>query len=137
VGSMPESVAGSTFGVAIYSADVQRLTEFYAGVLGLEVVERDDGYVVLSGGAGEVSIVAVPAPIADTIVVARPPELREEAPIKPVFAVASLATAAADAAALGGGTKPMAAAWEFRGMKRLDGFDPEGNVLQLAEPLTR
>ena len=124
---------GSLSGVAIYACDVARLCDFYVTVLGLTVVERDDGYAVLAGAAGEVSVVAIPKEIAQGIVITAPPQLREETPVKPVFVVADLAVAATRAAAAGGGSKEPSAAWTFRGLRRLDGWDPEGNVIQLAE----
>jgi predicted enzyme related to lactoylglutathione lyase len=61
--------------------------------------------------------------------------LREESAIKPAFFVASLAEVVTLATAHGGSIRPLSTAWEFRGLRRLDGFDPEGNVVQLVEPI--
>jgi len=132
---MCPSVTGDLSGVVFYAGDVDRLARFYAAVLGLAVVDRADGYAVLNGGGGDVSIVAVPPAVAATLRLQEPPEIREETPVKPSFRVPSLAAAAAAALEHGGGTKPLDTAWDFRGLRHLDGFDPEGNVVQLVEPL--
>ncbi len=39
-------------------------------------------------------------------------------------------------ARLGGGLAAPDAAWSWRGQLHLDGWDPEGNVFQLRQPLT-
>ena len=92
-------------------------------------------YVVLTDGVAELSVVAVPPEVAAQLRIDRPPQIREETPFKPVFQVRSLTEAADAASAGGGGTQPWDTAWDFRGYRRLDGFDPEGNVVQLAERL--
>lgn len=58
------------------------------------------------------------------------PRVREETPLKPSFLVDDLGAVVAAAASAGGGTKPVAAAWEWRGQLHLDGHDPEGNPVQ-------
>jgi catechol 2,3-dioxygenase-like lactoylglutathione lyase family enzyme len=58
------------------------------------------------------------------------PRVREETPLKPSFLVDDLEAAVAAAAAAGGGTKPLHAAWGWRGQLHLDGHDPEGNPVQ-------
>ncbi|MFL6182479.1 MAG: hypothetical protein ACJ73J_09225 [Actinomycetes bacterium] len=130
---------GALAGVVLYAKDVERVATFYAAVLRLEVIERDANFVVLSqsedGNTGTVSVVGVPPEIAEAIVLQDPPIVREETPIKPSFLVQSLADAVTVAHASGGGTKRLDAAWEFRGLRHLDGFDPEGNAVQFVERL--
>lgn len=123
-------------GIAIYAVDTERLVAFYRTLLGLVEVDRGPTFVTLAGSeevGGELSIVAIPEHIAAGIAIASPPVVQEDAAIKPVLLVDSLDAVVADVTRLGGGTQDPATAWSFRGLRRLDGFDPEGNVVQFAE----
>lgn len=120
-------------GIVLYAKDVSRLVAFYTEAVGLEFVERDESYVVLSDGRCDLSIVAVPRDLAAAIEISDPPAIREATPVKPTFRVRSLEAAAGSAAAHGGGAKPLSSAWTFRGERHLDGFDPEGNVVQFVQ----
>jgi len=135
MGMEPRALAG----IVVYVKDIQRVAAFYAAVLRLEAVEREERFVVLSRtgncAVGDVSIVAMSDDVAESITVHDPPVIRHETPFKPSFLVESLSDAARVAAEAGGGTKSMGTTWEFRGLRHLDGFDPEGNVLQLVERL--
>jgi predicted enzyme related to lactoylglutathione lyase len=121
--------------VAVYALDVARVAGFYAAVLGLEADERSDGYVVLASDDVEVAVVRIMDPYADGIVVADPPERREDSAVKASFVVPDLAAARRTAAEHGGVVDGTEREWEFRGHRAVDGHDPEGNVLQLREPL--
>lgn len=59
---------------------------------------------------------------------------RENAAIKPVFFVPSIAAVRAGADAFGGILNPSDNEWSFQGFKVCDGLDPEGNVIQFREP---
>jgi catechol 2,3-dioxygenase-like lactoylglutathione lyase family enzyme len=122
-------------GTVIYVKDVSRAVDFYSAVLGVDVVERGDRFAVLSLGSAELNLVAMPTDVVESIVLTEPPAIREETAVKPSFLVPSLAGAAAAAHARGGGADPLARAWAFRGHRHLDGFDPEGNVIQFVERL--
>ncbi len=76
-------------------------------------------------------IVAIPAPTAAKILIASPPARRENTAVKLVFVIDSLADARAAAAAAGGGLNAPDQEWDFQGARVCDGFDPEGNVIQL------
>jgi predicted enzyme related to lactoylglutathione lyase len=132
---MCSSISGALVGVVVYAQDVDRVADFYAEVAQLDVVERSDGFVVLSDGGCEVSVVAAPPGLAMTIEMQEPPDVREETPVKPCFRVSSLAEVVAKATDRGGGTRDIASAWDFRGLRHLDGFDPEGNVVQFVVPV--
>ena len=134
---MSTAQSGASGGVVIYAKDLHRVAGFYADVVGIDVVERTTDYIVMSGAAGEVSIVAMPPEIADSVTVSSPPSPRDETPIKPLFLVRSLAHVVDCAPAHGGGTRPPSEAWDFRGTRRLDGYDPEGNVIQFVEMVAR
>lgn len=71
----------------VCAKDARRLTDFYAAVLCLERAEEGETFVVLASEAVQLAIVLVPPAIAETILVADPPEVREETPIKRSFPV--------------------------------------------------
>ncbi|MCU0494530.1 MAG: hypothetical protein MUD01_23330, partial [Chloroflexaceae bacterium] len=75
-----------------------------------------------------VSIVQVSE--AAQVEIASPLVVREETPMKCSFLVGDFAALRAAALATGGGLKPAEAAWRWRGALHLDGWDPEGNVVQ-------
>lgn len=124
----------SGMALVIYAIDLPRLAGFYRAAFDLAVAEGDDTYAVLVAEGLEVVIQRVPAWIADDLVVTDPPEVREDTPIKPVFRVDDLDAATARFVAAGGRTRPSETIWTFRGRTLLDGWDPEGNVVQLSGP---
>jgi hypothetical protein len=116
--------------VVIYAQDLARVAEFYQRTLSSPVVEQDTGFVVVGGTAVEVAIVQMPAALVAANPLTTPPRVREETPLKPSFLVDDLDHVIAMAAATGGGTTPISAAWRWRGQLHLDGHDPEGNPVQ-------
>ncbi|HOX88493.1 MAG TPA: hypothetical protein P5024_04135 [Burkholderiaceae bacterium] len=121
-------------GLVVFAKDKQRVSEFYQQTLGLAVVESDSSHDLLRGGGYEVVVHAIPARYAAEITIAQPPEPRDETPFKPTFVVASLAEVRRAAEATHGFLKPEAGAWHFRGHTVLDGWDPEGNIVQFKQP---
>jgi predicted enzyme related to lactoylglutathione lyase len=119
--------------LVIYAKNKRRVSAFYQGVLGLEVVESDAAFDLLAGPSVEVVVHAIPKAWAAGITISRPPVLREDAAIKPVFAVASLDAARQAAQRLGGGLRGAEAAWAWRGQWQLSGWDPEGNIVQFTQ----
>lgn len=115
----------------IYAQDIARVAEFYARTLSRPIVDRDAGFVLVGDATLEVAIVQMPEALIAANPLATPPRLREDTPVKPSFLVSDLEAAAAAAVASGGGTKPLGAAWTWRGQLHLDGYDPEGNPVQL------
>lgn len=120
-------------GFVIYAKDPQRLADFYAEVAGLALMDANDDFVVLESTATQVVIVRMSPEIAESIILTDPPTIREDTPIKPVLFVLSLAAARATAARTAGKLKPPEAEWTFRGVRGVDGNDPEGNVFRLQE----
>jgi predicted enzyme related to lactoylglutathione lyase len=88
---------------------------------------------VLESETCELVIVAIPAAIASRIVITTPPDKRESTAFKLVFAVPDLAQSREIAKLNGGEIYPPAKEWIFQGLRVCDGFDPEGNVIQLRE----
>ena len=122
-----------TAGAIVYAKDLQRLAQFYAAVADLEIVHEVADHIVLESESLELVIVAIPAAIAQRIVIKTPPEKREATALKLVFAVASITEAREAAKANEGEIYPPAKEWSFQGMRVCDGCDPEGNMIQVRE----
>lgn len=120
-------------GAVVFAVDIPRLTAFYSQVMQLPVLVVEPDFALLASPTFELVIHAIPAQIAAQIEITVPPQRREDTPIKLGFLVASLAEARVRAATLGGQIDPVEREWEFRGSRRCDGHDPEGNVIQLRE----
>lgn len=121
----------TSVGLVVFALDLDRLVAFYTGVLGLGVVERDETYALIGD---DLVVQQIPPAYADDIEMTVPPVLREDTPFKPVFDVSDLDAAVAAAGRLGGGSQPDDRRWRWRGRTVLDGWDPEGNVIQLRDP---
>ena len=119
--------------VAVYALDVARLASYYTNVAGFEIHEVDDGFTTLHVPTLELVLVRVRPEHADAAAVASPPKRREDTPIKVSLVVASLAAAREAAPAVGAVVDPSDAEWTWGGYTRVDGHDPEGNVVQLME----
>jgi hypothetical protein len=120
-------------GLVIYGKEVGALADFYRSVLALEIVERNDRFVVLQGGPLEIVVVQVPDDIGASIDLTKPPTARTDTPLKPMFTVRSLIDVRSRVLAKGGTLQPPEAAWKFRGAIVLDGCDREGNVIQFRQ----
>lgn len=119
--------------LVVYAKDKERVSRFYRATLGLEAVESEASYDRLVGNGIELIVDAIPAPLAASIHVTRPPQPRDETPFKPVFECADLRVVRRAARATGGALKPARASWRWNGRILLDGWDPEGNIVQFAE----
>ncbi len=118
---------------AVYAKDAGRLAAFYAETLGLDRIEDGATFVLLASSGVELAIVQAPPAVAETIVVAEPPVVREDTPVKLSFLVDDVEAVRPVVARLGGGLAAPEAAWSWRGQLHLDGWDPEGNVFQLRQ----
>ena len=67
------------------------------------------------------------------MVIEEPPIMRGAAAIKPAFVVDSLERVKQACKDNGGGVNSDSKIWDIRGMRVLDGWDPEGNVIQFKE----
>jgi catechol 2,3-dioxygenase-like lactoylglutathione lyase family enzyme len=120
-------------GAVIFAKDLSRISRFYEGLFGFEVVNFEQDHVVLDSPNFMLTVHSIPEDIAATIEIADPPVLRSETAVKLVFFVPSLCTVREAAGTLGGGLNPPELEWCFQGNKVCDGYDPEGNVLQFRE----
>jgi predicted enzyme related to lactoylglutathione lyase len=120
----------------LYVKDLAVMKTFYEDCFGMSAVESgQEDFCVLESGHWELSLVRIPAAIAATFVVADPPERREDMPVKLAFEVASIDRLHTVVTGAGGQVDPSGTAREFRGNRLLDCLDPEGNVVQLRQPL--
>ena len=119
----------------VYVKDLGRMRAFYEHCLGLEVGNAAEDHVVLESDVWRLSLVVVPPSIGVAIELSVPARRRESAAIKLAFQVPRIDDLRSPAAALGGQLDPTSTQWDFRGFRRCDAIDPEGNVIQLLEPL--
>jgi predicted enzyme related to lactoylglutathione lyase len=124
---------GLRAGAVLYAKHLEATVAFYARVAGLRARPLRDDHVVLASTAFQLVVLRIQEPLARSIHVATPPVQREEAAVKLVFFVDSIAAARSAADALGGTVNPVDREWEFEGCGVCDGHDPEGNVFQLRE----
>jgi hypothetical protein len=121
------------YGAVIYAKDYRALAGFYERVAGLVPGESDQEYVLLEAPSFQLVVLQIPASIAERITLESPPRKRETTPIKLFLNVASIDQARHRARDLGGDMNDADKEWSFRGIKRCDGVDPEGNVFQVQE----
>lgn len=121
------------YGAVIYAKDYRVLAKFYEHVAGLTQREVDEEYVMLEAPSFQLVILQIPQRIAANITIDKPPRKRENTPIKLFLNVSSIENARQTAKVLGGDLNGAEKEWKFRGVKRCDGIDPEGNVFQLQE----
>jgi hypothetical protein len=120
-------------GLVVFAKNKKRVSAFYQSTLGLEVVESAGSHDLLRNASFEVVVHTIPRKYAADIQLSKPPKPREDTPFKPTFVVASLEAVRIAAAATGGYLKPADGAWHFRGCTVLDGWDPEGNIVQFKQ----
>ena len=119
--------------LVIYAKDKARVSAFYRETLGLAAEEEQPSHDLLTGPGIELVVHTIPPAYSADIHLTTPPALREDTPLKPSFVVADLAAVRAAAERTGGGLNPPERAWAYRGQTVLDGYDPEGNVLQFRQ----
>jgi hypothetical protein len=122
-------------GLVVFAKSVKKLSAFYVGTLGLEVLESASSHQLLRGNGYEVVVHAIPPKIAREITIVKPPVLREDSAMKPSFVVPDLQALRLAVVATGGWLKPAELAWTIRGHTVLDGCDPEGNIVQFKQKL--
>jgi predicted enzyme related to lactoylglutathione lyase len=122
-------------GAVVFAKDPPRIARFYEAVCSMAVVHTDDGLIVLESPMQQLVIHGVPKKIAQSITISAPPRPRSDTAVKLVFPVDSIERARILADELGGGIYPPGKEFVARGFRACDGFDPEGNVIQLREQL--
>lgn len=120
-------------GLVLFAKNKEKVSSFYQQALGLKLEESDKTHDLLVGHGQEVVVHAISKAYADSIEIATPPVPRDDTPMKPTFVVEDLEVVRAAAKATGGHLKPLKQAWHFRGFVVLDGWDPEGNIVQFKQ----
>lgn len=117
-------------GLVVFAKNKKRVSAFYQKTLGLDVVESEKSHDLLQGNGYEIVIHTIPRKHSVDITITKPPVPREQIPLKPTFVVRDLAEVRHAAESTGGYLKPESGAWHIRGHVVLDGWDPEGNIVQ-------
>lgn len=120
-------------GLVVFAKNKKRVSAFYQETLRLKVKESEPSHDLLVGHGYEIVVHTIPRRYATDIKITKPPVPRENTPLKPTFVVRSLKAVRQAAEVTGGYLKPEAGAWHFRGCTVLDGWDPEGNLVQFKE----
>jgi predicted enzyme related to lactoylglutathione lyase len=116
-------------GAVVFVADVPSMTQFYQELATMALVHRDVLHAILER-AGFQLVIHARTGAPDSAPLGHP-HVREKSPIKVCLPVESIAAARTTAARLGGAIQPASNEWEARGVRACDGYDPEGNVLQV------
>jgi predicted enzyme related to lactoylglutathione lyase len=128
--STPQAIRQS---LVIFAKNKKRVSAFYQQTLGLVATEEAPSHDLLHGPGVELVIHTIPRKYAADIQITKPPRVREDTPFKPAFLVTDLDAVRVAAKATGGFLKPAEGAWNIRGNTVLDGWDPEGNVVQFKQ----
>ena len=120
-------------GVVIFSKEVASLSLFYDKLFLLVLKHNEPEKVVLESDSFMLVIHGIPQEIASSINITCPPDIRKNTAIKMFLPVRSIADARLDAASLGGAIKSVKYEWSAANFKACDGYDPEGNVIQVRE----
>jgi catechol 2,3-dioxygenase-like lactoylglutathione lyase family enzyme len=111
----------------IFAQDMARMTAFYRDALELAFLagESTEGWAVFDAGGARLALHAIPAAVAQDILVTDPPQRRADGAIKLIFHAADPAAARVRLIAHG------AVMFDPQPWGGCDGLDPEGNVFQL------
>jgi len=130
---MPKRETSIRQGLVLFAKNKKRVSIFYQQTLGLGIIEQQSSHDLLHGNGIEIVVHAIPKKIAAEIDMTEPPNIREDMPFKPTFVVADLEAVRASAEKTGGHLKPIEDAWHIQGAVVIDGWDPEGNVVQFKQ----
>lgn len=111
----------------IFVKDLNRMTAFYGGTLGLQPIEetRLDNWVEFDSEGARFSLHAIPEEIAKHIEISSPPKPRETSVVKLSFEVD-------DAAAERRRLEALGVTFVKRPWGAYEGVDPEGNIFGLS-----
>jgi predicted enzyme related to lactoylglutathione lyase len=119
----------------LFAKDHLALARFYREVAGLKDAGGGADHVKLASGAFDLWVHQIPDRYAKNIAIATPPVVREMTAIKLCFPCADLSRARETAARLGGKLYGPDREWRSDSTIVCDGYDPEGNVFQLFQPV--
>ena len=130
---MPEPKTSIRQSLVIFAKNKRRVSDFCRRTLGLAAIEEESTHDLLRGRGIRLVIHAVPRKYSTQINITKPPQVREDTPLKPAFFVRSLDAVRLAAESAGGSLQPMDMAWQYNGATVLDGCDPEGNVVRFTQ----
>ena len=113
----------------IFVKRLETMVSFYGDTLGLVLLKdkSSESWAEFAAGGARLALHAIPAELAEKVVVTDPPRPREETPIKLLFLVDDVAAERTRLLSRG------VAMLELRAWGACDGVDPEGNVFQIAQ----
>ncbi|MGA1296758.1 MAG: hypothetical protein ACO3X1_15730 [Burkholderiaceae bacterium] len=120
-------------GLVVFAKNKKRVSAFYQQTLDLDLAETATSHDLLRGHGYEVVVHTIPRKYAASMTITKPPVPRQDSPVKPTFVVVSIEAVRSAAQATGGYLKPDSGAWHFRGHVVIDGWDPEGNIVQFKQ----
>ena len=119
--------------VVLFVANVAAVAEFYRKLADMAVVHAATDHVVLEIAGLQLVVHALHGAPSAVEGDAGSVAVREDAYFKLCLPVTRIATARAQALAMGGAIGPVANEWQARAFRACDGHDPEGNVIQVRE----
>ena len=120
-------------GLVVFAKNKKRVSAFYQQTLDLDLAETATSHDLLRGHGYEVVVHTIPRKYAASMTITKPPVPRQDSPFKPTFVVVSIEAVRSAAQATGGYLTSHSCAWHFRGHVVIDGWDPEGNVVQFKQ----
>lgn len=117
--------------IVLWVENLDQAKEFYRRLLSASVHDDSATFVRVASKDHEVLLHLVPEQYREGI--SSPPEIREQAVIKPVFAVDSISEARSAVSHLSGQIHGPETEQTYAETNYCDGFDTEGNVIQVSE----
>ena len=117
--------------IVLWVEDLASAKTFYRELLAAKILDDSATFVRVASEINEVLLHLVPEQYREGV--ASPVQVREEASIKPIFSVASIASARQAVAELTGRVNDPDTEQIYADSRYCDGFDTEGNVFQVAE----
>ena len=114
----------------LFVENISRSANFYAALLGGELLDHSATFVRVASDSSEVLIHQIPGATPDASY-----PTREDAAMKPVYFVVSIDAARTSVINLGGHVYEASTVATYGNVNYCDAVDPEGNVIQLAERL--
>jgi predicted enzyme related to lactoylglutathione lyase len=117
-------------GAILYVKDLERMKRFYSALLGADPTNQEwsDSWATFETDGARLSLHAIPAEIARSVVIQSPPIPREQQAIKLIFEVTNVESERARLESLG--AQILRRPWQKTG-EACDAVDPEGNVFQV------
>ena len=119
--------------VVLFVRDVSSMATYYKSLALMDVIHDASDHVVLEVAGLQLVIHALHGNATPELATNGTLHIRRDAHVKVCLPVESIAAARTIAASLGGAILPPDNEWEARGFRACDGYDPEGNVLQVRE----